>query len=58
MSREVHVRFWESAEVQFLRATQLPVLKITSSPLVIAAHPGSGIGSVKELIAAARKDIS
>lgn len=32
-----------------------PVLKITSSPLVIAAHPGSGIGSVKDLIAAAKK---
>jgi tripartite-type tricarboxylate transporter receptor subunit TctC len=32
-----------------------PVLKITSSPLVIAAHPGSGIQSVKDLIAAARK---
>ena len=23
MSREVHVRFWESARVRFLRATQL-----------------------------------
>ena len=23
MSREVHVRFWESVEVRFLRATQL-----------------------------------
>jgi len=32
-----------------------PVLKITSSPLVIAVHPGSGITSVKELIAAAKK---
>ena len=31
-----------------------PVLRITSSPLVIAAHPGSGIASVKDLVAAAR----
>lgn len=31
-----------------------PISKITSSPLVIAAHPGAGIGSVKELIAKAR----
>jgi tripartite-type tricarboxylate transporter receptor subunit TctC len=33
----------------------LPVAKVTSSPLVIAAHPGSGIGSVTELIAKAKK---
>ncbi len=32
-----------------------PVGKLTSSPLVIAAHPGSGIGSVSDLIARARK---
>jgi tripartite-type tricarboxylate transporter receptor subunit TctC len=32
-----------------------PVLKVTTSPLVIAVHPGSGIKSVKELIAAAKK---
>lgn len=32
----------------------LPISKITTSPLVIAAHPGAGIGSVKELIAKAR----
>jgi tripartite-type tricarboxylate transporter receptor subunit TctC len=32
-----------------------PVLKVTTSPLVIAVHPGSGIQSVKELIAAAKK---
>jgi tripartite-type tricarboxylate transporter receptor subunit TctC len=34
----------------------LPVSKITSSPLVIAAHPGAGIASVQELIAKAKKD--
>ena len=27
MSREVHVRFWESAGVQFLRATHLPLYR-------------------------------
>ncbi len=27
MSREVHVRFWESAEVGFLRATRLPLYR-------------------------------
>jgi len=32
-----------------------PVLKITSSPLVIAVNPATGIQSVKELIAAAKK---
>jgi tripartite-type tricarboxylate transporter receptor subunit TctC len=34
----------------------LPVLKVTSSPLVIAVHPATGIRSVAELIAAAKKD--
>lgn len=33
----------------------LPISKITSSPLVIAAHPGAGIGSVQELIAKAKQ---
>jgi tripartite-type tricarboxylate transporter receptor subunit TctC len=32
-----------------------PVLKVTSSPLIIAANPGTGITSVKDLIAAAKK---
>jgi tripartite-type tricarboxylate transporter receptor subunit TctC len=31
------------------------VTKLTSSPLVIAAHPGGGIGSVAELIAKAKQ---
>jgi tripartite-type tricarboxylate transporter receptor subunit TctC len=34
----------------------LPVSKITSSPLVIAVHPGAGIHSVQDLIAKAKKD--
>ena len=33
----------------------LPITKITSSPLVIAASPASGIASVKDLIARAKK---
>ena len=32
-----------------------PLLKITSSPLVIAAHPGTGYRTLKDLIAAAKK---
>jgi tripartite-type tricarboxylate transporter receptor subunit TctC len=32
-----------------------PVTKLTSSPLVIAAHPASGITSVQDLIAKAKK---
>ena len=32
-----------------------PVLKVTTSPLVIAVNPGTGIKSIKELIAAAKK---
>lgn len=33
-----------------------PVSKITSSPLVIAVNPGTGINSVQELIARAKKE--
>lgn len=33
-----------------------PVSKITSSPVVIAVYPGTGINSVKELIAKAKQD--
>ncbi len=32
-----------------------PITKVTSSPLVIAAHPGSGINSVADLIAKSKK---
>lgn len=34
----------------------LPVTKITTSPLVLAVNPATGITSVKELVAAAKKD--
>jgi tripartite-type tricarboxylate transporter receptor subunit TctC len=33
----------------------LPISKVTSSPLVIAANPASGINSIQDLIAMARK---
>lgn len=33
----------------------MPVSKVTSSPLVIAAHPGSGINSVADLVAKAKR---
>lgn len=34
----------------------LPITKVTSSPIVIAAYPGAGINNVKELIAKAKQD--
>jgi len=34
----------------------LPVSKVTSSPLVVAAHAGAGFGSLRELIAYAKKN--
>jgi len=32
-----------------------PITKVSSSPLVVAVHPGAGVGSIRELIAAAKK---
>jgi tripartite-type tricarboxylate transporter receptor subunit TctC len=32
-----------------------PITKVSASPLVVAVFPGSGVNSIKELIAAARK---
>lgn len=34
----------------------MPITKVTSSPIVIAAYPATGITSVKELIAKAKQD--
>jgi tripartite-type tricarboxylate transporter receptor subunit TctC len=34
----------------------LPVSKVTSSPLVVAAHAGAGFGTLRELIAYAKKN--
>ncbi|MDP3085092.1 MAG: tripartite tricarboxylate transporter substrate binding protein [Rubrivivax sp.] len=33
----------------------VPLLRISASPLVVAVHPGAGIGSIAELIATAKK---
>ncbi len=33
-----------------------PVTKISASPLVLVVNPGTGIGSVKDLVAAAKRD--
>lgn len=33
----------------------MPITKVTSSPLVIAAHPAAGINSIQDLIASAKK---
>jgi tripartite-type tricarboxylate transporter receptor subunit TctC len=33
-----------------------PITKVSSSPLVVAVNPGLGVSSVRELIAAAKKD--
>jgi tripartite-type tricarboxylate transporter receptor subunit TctC len=38
------------------KADLLPVTKVSSSPLVLAAHAGIGVASVKELIAYAKKN--
>jgi tripartite-type tricarboxylate transporter receptor subunit TctC len=39
------------------RATDLlPITKLTSSPVIIAVNPATGINSVKELIAKAKQD--
>ena len=33
-----------------------PITKVSTSPLLVAVNPGLGIGSIRELIAAAKKD--
>jgi tripartite-type tricarboxylate transporter receptor subunit TctC len=33
-----------------------PITKVSSSPLLVAVNPGLGVGSIRELIAAAKKD--
>ncbi|MEO5845729.1 MAG: tripartite tricarboxylate transporter substrate binding protein [Caldimonas sp.] len=43
-------------KLAYAPADLLPVTKMTTSPLVLAVHPGTGIRSVPELIAAAKKD--
>ena len=48
MSREVHVRFWESAGVRFPRATQLEVAYSFHSENVTDAHVFCILESWKE----------
>src|SRR4029079_10649834 len=43
-------------KLAYTPADLLPVTKMTTSPLVLAVHPSTGIGSVQKLIAAAKKD--
>jgi hypothetical protein len=44
MSREAHVRFWESAVVRFHRATQLPLARflLTSAIRLRKSPPDDG----------------
>jgi len=43
-------------KLAYTPADLLPVTKMTTSPLVLAVNPATGIGSVPELIAAAKRD--
>ena len=43
-------------KLAYTPADLLPVTKITTSPLVLAVNPATGIHSVPELVAAAKKD--
>lgn len=44
-----------NAKLSYSARDLSPITKVTSSPLVIAAHPGSGINTVTELIARSKK---
>ena len=43
-----------NAKLTYCAKDLLPVTKVTSSPLVVAVHPGAGINTLQELIAAAK----
>jgi tripartite-type tricarboxylate transporter receptor subunit TctC len=45
-----------NAKLNYKPADLAPITKVSSSPLLIVVNPNIGVGSVKELIAAARKD--
>jgi tripartite-type tricarboxylate transporter receptor subunit TctC len=45
-----------SAKLAYTPADLLPVTKMTTSPLVLAVNPATGIRTVPELVAMARKD--
>jgi tripartite-type tricarboxylate transporter receptor subunit TctC len=44
-----------NAKLGYSAKDLLPIARITASPLVVAVNPGTGITSIQELIAAARK---
>jgi tripartite-type tricarboxylate transporter receptor subunit TctC len=43
-----------NAKLTYSAKDLLPVTKVTSSPLVVAVHPGAGINTLQELIATAK----
>jgi tripartite-type tricarboxylate transporter receptor subunit TctC len=45
-----------NAKLTYKPSDLAPITKVSSSPLLIVVNPGIGVGSVKELIAAAKKD--
>ena len=45
-----------NASLGYKPADLLPITKVSSSPLVIVVNPATGIGSVRELIASAKKE--
>ncbi|HCY17140.1 MAG: receptor [Curvibacter sp. GWA2_64_110] len=44
-----------NAKLGYRASDLLPISKVTTSPLVIAAYPGAGISSIKDLIAKAKQ---
>jgi tripartite-type tricarboxylate transporter receptor subunit TctC len=45
-----------NAKLNYKPSDLAPITKVSSSPLVIVVNPGLGVNSVKELVAAAKKD--
>jgi tripartite-type tricarboxylate transporter receptor subunit TctC len=45
-----------NAKLNYKPSDLAPITKVSSSPLLIVVNPGIGVNSVKELIAAAKKD--
>ena len=45
-----------NAKLNYKPADLAPITKVSSSPLLIVVNPGTGINSVRELIAAAKKE--
>jgi hypothetical protein len=43
MSREAHVRFWESVRVRFPRATQLEGLDMLFIPQLLSKYQAKGV---------------